>query len=95
MQPKMASKLAPNRIFDAEAVRKPLGALLERSWWLTSIKGIPKVAKSFAFLVVLFFNPSKTGPANMDAVRPAVSDGSPEIEGLKIDMQMLLNFFSF
>ena len=28
----MRSNLAPNRIFDAEAFRKPLESLLERSW---------------------------------------------------------------
>ena len=28
------SKLAPNRIFDAEALKKPLESLLERSWSL-------------------------------------------------------------
>ena len=28
----MGPKLDPNRIFDAEALRKPLGGLLERSW---------------------------------------------------------------
>ena len=28
----MGPKRDPNRIFDAEALRKPLGGLLERSW---------------------------------------------------------------
>ena len=28
----MGPKWDPNRIFDAEALRKPLGSLLERSW---------------------------------------------------------------
>ena len=28
----MGPKLDPNRFFDAEALRKPLGGLLERSW---------------------------------------------------------------
>ena len=30
--PKMGPKWGPNRIFDAEPPRKPLGGLLERSW---------------------------------------------------------------
>ena len=30
--PKTGSKLVPNRIFDAEALRTPLESLLERSW---------------------------------------------------------------
>ena len=30
--PKIGPTLDPNRIFDAEAFRKPLGGLLERSW---------------------------------------------------------------
>ena len=34
----MGPKLDPNRIFDAEALRKPLGGLLERSWTLLEPK---------------------------------------------------------
>ena len=34
----MGPKWVPNRIFDAEALRKPLGALLERSWTLLEPK---------------------------------------------------------
>ena len=34
----MGSKWDPNRIFDAEALRKPLGGLLERSWRLLEPK---------------------------------------------------------
>ena len=34
----MGPKRGPNRIFDAEALRKPLGALLERSWTLLEPK---------------------------------------------------------
>ena len=34
----MVPKRGPNRIFDAEALRKPLGALLERSWTLLEPK---------------------------------------------------------
>ena len=30
--PKVAPKSGPNRIFDSEGVKKPLGSLLERSW---------------------------------------------------------------
>ena len=33
----MGPKLDPNRIFDAEAFRKPLGGLLERSWRLLEL----------------------------------------------------------
>ena len=35
---KMGSKRVPNRIFDAEALRKPLRGLLERSWRLPEMK---------------------------------------------------------
>ena len=35
---KMGPTLDPNRIFDAEAFRKPLGGLLERSWRLLEPK---------------------------------------------------------
>ena len=34
----MGPKLDPNRIFDAEALRKPLGGLLDRSWRLLEPK---------------------------------------------------------
>ena len=34
----MAPKWDPNHIFDAEALRKPLGSLLERSWKLLDPK---------------------------------------------------------
>ena len=34
----MGPKSVPNRIFDAEALRKPLGGLLERSWKLLEPK---------------------------------------------------------
>ena len=34
----MRPKWGPNHIFDAEAVRKPLGGLLERSWRLLEPK---------------------------------------------------------
>ena len=33
-EPKVGPKWDPHRIFDAEALRKPLGGLLERSWGL-------------------------------------------------------------
>ena len=36
----MGPKLDPNRIFDAEALRKPLGGLLERSWRLLEPKKV-------------------------------------------------------
>ena len=36
----MDPKLGPNRIFDAEALRKPLGGLLERSWRLLEPKKV-------------------------------------------------------
>ena len=34
----MGSTWAPNRIFDAEAFRKPLGGLFDRSWRLLELK---------------------------------------------------------
>ena len=34
----MGPKRGPNRIFDAEALRNPLGGLLERSWTLLGPK---------------------------------------------------------
>ena len=37
---KMGPKWGPNRIFDAEAVRKPLGGFLERSWRLLEPKKV-------------------------------------------------------
>ena len=40
MESKMGPKLDPNRIFDAEALRKPLGGLLERSWRLLEPKKV-------------------------------------------------------
>ena len=36
----MGPKWDPNRIFDAEAFRKPLGGLLERSWKLLEPKKV-------------------------------------------------------
>ena len=36
--PKMGPKWGPNRIFDAEALKNPLGSLLERSWSLLEPK---------------------------------------------------------
>ena len=36
----MGPKWDPNRIFDAEALRKPLGGLLERSWRLLEPKKV-------------------------------------------------------
>ena len=36
--PKVRPKWGPNRNFDAEGVRKPLGSLLERSWGLLEPK---------------------------------------------------------
>ena len=36
----MGPKWGPNRNFDAEAVRKPLGSLLERSWKLLEPKKV-------------------------------------------------------
>ena len=36
----MGPKLDPNRIFDAEALRKPLGSLLKRSWSLLEPKKV-------------------------------------------------------
>ena len=36
----MGAKWGPNRIFDAEALRKPLGGLLERSWRLLEPKKV-------------------------------------------------------
>ena len=36
----MGPKLDPNRTFDAEALRKLLGGLLERSWRLLELKKV-------------------------------------------------------
>ena len=36
----MSPELDPNRIFDAEALKKPLGGLLERSWRLLEPKKV-------------------------------------------------------
>ena len=38
LEPKMFPKWDPNRIFDAEALRKPLESLLDRSWRLLEPK---------------------------------------------------------
>ena len=38
--PKIRPKWGPNRIFDAEALRNPLGSLLERSWSLLEPKKV-------------------------------------------------------
>ena len=38
LEPKIGPKRTPNRIFDTEGVRKPLGSLLERSRSLSELK---------------------------------------------------------
>ena len=38
LEPKVGPKWDPNRIFDAEALRKPFGGLLERSWGPLELK---------------------------------------------------------
>ena len=40
LKSKMDPKSDPNRIFDGEALRKPLGGLLERSWKLLEPKKV-------------------------------------------------------
>ena len=60
------SKWDPNRIFDAEALRKPLGSLLERSWRLMEPKKVTLEA-SWSRL-----GPLKTAPRCPDRDRQEV-----------------------
>ena len=64
---KMGPEWDPNRIFDAEALRKPLGGLLERSWRLLEPKKVSLEA-SWSRLGAL-----KIASRWLDTDRPEVS----------------------
>ena len=65
---KISPKYGPNHIFDAEALRKPLGGLLERSWRPLEPKTISLEA-SWSRLGAL-----KIAPRWLDRDRPEVRE---------------------
>ena len=86
----MSLKWGPNRIFDAEALRKPLGGILERSWRLLEPKKVSLEA-SWNPLGVLKIAPrcpdrdrEEVGGRSTDHVSLAMAPGECHYQRLSI-----------